>query len=85
MSFTVLWQPRATKDLRRLDATTQRRVLAAVRSLAETERGDVVHLTDSDPPEYRLRVGAYRVRFRLDRATSTLLVLRVLPRDQAYR
>ena len=85
MSLELLWQPRAEKDLARLDGQAQRRVIRAVHVLAETERGDVVRLTDIVPPEFRLRVGDWRVRFRIDRAAATLIVLRVLPRDRAYR
>jgi mRNA-degrading endonuclease RelE of RelBE toxin-antitoxin system len=44
-----------------------------------------VLLTDVTPPEYRLRVGAWRVRFRVDRQAGALIVLRVLPRGKAYR
>lgn len=36
-----------------------------------------------DPPEFRLRVGDFRVRFPVDDAT--LRVLRVLNRKGAYR
>jgi len=85
LSLTPLWQPRAEKDLARLDGKLQRRVVEAVRALAETERGDVVRLIGVEPPEFRLRVGDLRVRFRIDRATAALVVLRVLPRDRAYR
>jgi mRNA-degrading endonuclease RelE of RelBE toxin-antitoxin system len=37
------------------------------------------------PLEWRLRTGSYRIRFHLDFPTGTLEVLRVLPRDKAYR
>jgi mRNA-degrading endonuclease RelE of RelBE toxin-antitoxin system len=36
-----------------------------------------------DPPEYRLRVGDYRVRFHLE--DEALRVLRVRNRREAYR
>jgi len=43
----------------------------------------VKRLQGIDPPEYRLRVGDYRVRFHLDDAT--VQVLRVRNRREAYR
>jgi mRNA-degrading endonuclease RelE of RelBE toxin-antitoxin system len=43
----------------------------------------LVRLRGSD--ELRLRVGDWRVRLRLDPATRTIVVLRVLPRGRAYR
>lgn len=85
MSLGVVWQSRAEKDLGRLDGSVQRRVIAAVTSFADTERGDVVQLRGVQPPEYRLRVGDWRVRFSIDRDAGRLHVLRVLPRDKAYR
>lgn len=85
MSLGVVWQARAEKDLGRLDPGVQRRVIAAVAAFAESERGDIVRLRDVHPPEYRLRVGDWRVRFAIDREARRLRVLRVLPRDRAYR
>lgn len=85
MSLGVVWQARAEKDLGRLDAGVQRRVIASVTSFADSERGNIVRLAGLHPPEYRLRVGDWRVRFRIDREAGSLQVLRVLPRDKAYR
>jgi mRNA interferase RelE/StbE len=77
--------PRAIRDLERLDATMRRRVFAALDRLAETEQGDVTRLQGVRPPEWRLRVGDWRVRFVFNYATRTIEVLRVLPRGPAYR
>ncbi|MBA4158037.1 MAG: type II toxin-antitoxin system RelE/ParE family toxin [Gemmatimonadetes bacterium] len=80
----IEWQPRALKDLSRLDKAARARISAALDRLAATGHGDVTKLTDVDPPEYRLRVGNWRVRFARDPAADTLSVLRILPRDKAY-
>ena len=45
--------------------------------------GDVVKLSGRE--EWRLRVGDWRVRLRLDRDQLAVVVLRVLPRGRAYR
>jgi mRNA-degrading endonuclease RelE of RelBE toxin-antitoxin system len=73
------------RDLQRLDRQVEERVRRAVRQLAETEQGDVTRLQGADPPQWRLRVGDWRVRFRFNRETGELLVQRVLPRGRAYR
>ena len=78
------WQPRALKDLARLDERMQQRIITAMERFASTGQGDVVRLTDVQPPEFRLRVGDWRVRFTQDPASRTIFVLRVLPRDKAY-
>jgi len=84
MKWRVEWTPRALKDLRKLDPQTQARIVSAVDRYAETGIGDVVRLTDVHPPEWRLRVGDWRVRFYMDPARAVLVILRVLPRDKAY-
>jgi mRNA-degrading endonuclease RelE of RelBE toxin-antitoxin system len=71
--------------LKRLDRPAQRRVVDAVEHFARTGEGDVVRLVDVAPPEYRLRVGDWRVRFARDDEHRLLHVLRVLPRGKAYR
>ena len=50
-----------------------------------TGEGDVVRLVDVEPPEYRLRVGDWRVRFAREDEHRLLHVLRVMPRGKAYR
>jgi mRNA interferase RelE/StbE len=44
--------------------------------------GDVKHLTHATP-EYRLRVGDYRVLFQIE--GTTLVIYRVVHRREAYR
>ena len=80
----VDWTDPATRDLRRLDRTTFRRVTRAIVSFAETGHGDVVKLHGREP-EWRLRVGDWRVRFTFADGGETLRVLRVRHRREAYR
>ena len=84
MSLRVDWTPRALRDLSRLDRPTRSRIVAAVLKLAETSHGDVVKLAGKQPPEYRLRVGGWRVRFAWDQALGILLILHVFKRGQGY-
>lgn len=60
-----------------------RRVKLAVERFANTGLGDVKKLQGVDPPEYRLRVGDYRVRFH--QQGDTIRVRRVRNRREAYR
>ena len=85
MTWTIEWSDRARRDLRRLDRQMAQRAIAAVERLAETEHGDVKRLEHVDPPEWRLRVGDWRVRFAFNYGTRAIEVLRVLPRGRAYR
>jgi len=75
----------AARDLRRLDRPIRMRVLDALERLtAPHPTGDVRALT-GHPGQYRLRVGDWRVRYKLKSDHQQLIVLRVLPRGRAYR
>ncbi len=84
MSRRLVWAPRALHDLKRLDRQSATRALTAMERYAATEHGSVKQLTGIRPPLFSLRIGAYRVLFRLG-ADDTLDVLRVLHRREAYR
>lgn len=84
MSLSVDWTPRAQRDLTRLDRPVRERIVAAVLRLAETSQGDVIKLTGKQPPEYRLRVGGWRVRFAWDQGSGVLVILHVFNRNQGY-
>ena len=84
MSLRLEWTPRAQRDLGRLDRLTRARIVAAVLKLAETRQGDVIKLSGKNPPEYRLRVGGWRIRFAWDQASDTLTILHVFKRGQGY-
>ncbi|HVT19619.1 MAG TPA: type II toxin-antitoxin system RelE/ParE family toxin [Thermoanaerobaculia bacterium] len=84
MSFEVLWQPSALRDLARLDRPIQQRILDAVKRLAQTGQGDVKLLHGKNPREYRLRVGGWRVRFARQEADGQMIILHVFRRGQGY-
>lgn len=67
-----------------MERRIRERILAALERLAETGRGDVVKIQGRDP-EWRLRVGDYRVRPTFEFQTQTIRVLRVRHRREAYR
>ena len=79
----IEWTETALEDMAALDKGIARRVKQAVERFADTGAGSVKRLQAIDPPEYRLRVGDYRVRFHLD--DETVRVLRVRNRREAYR
>jgi mRNA-degrading endonuclease RelE of RelBE toxin-antitoxin system len=79
----IEWTEAALEDMAALDKGIARRVKQAVERFAETGAGNMKRLQAVAPPEYRLRVGDYRVRFHL--ADETVQVLRVRNRREAYR
>lgn len=79
----IEWTGTAIDDIARLDQGIARRVKQSIERFAETGAGNVKRLQGFDPPEYRLRVGDYRVRFHL--GGEILRILRVRNRREAYR
>ena len=73
----------ARAEVRRIDRETAMRIPEGLARFLFTEEGDVKVLTDSDPKEYRLRAGDYRVRFY--NPGDTLQILSVRHRREAYR
>ncbi|MCG3126455.1 MAG: hypothetical protein CHACPFDD_01291 [Phycisphaerae bacterium] len=83
MGIRVLIMPSAERDLRDMDVVVARRVAAKLRAIESAGRvvGDVKRLT-GQPPRFRLRVGDYRVLFKV--AENTIQVFRIVHRREAY-
>jgi mRNA interferase RelE/StbE len=81
MTYSIELKPRAVKDLDAFDRTTARRILVKIRGLETDLAGDVKRLTDFTP-EYRLRVGDYRVLFEVE--GDRVIIYRVKHRSRAY-
>ena len=79
----IEWTETALDDMAGLDKGIARRVKQSVERFAETGAGNVKRLQGIDPPEFRLRVGDYRVRFQ--QYDDTMRILRVRNRREAYR
>jgi mRNA interferase RelE/StbE len=83
MKYTVGFKPKAIKDLRHLQKQDATRVADALERLADGLSGDVKQLTNHSP-EYRLRVGQYRVLFEIE-DENRIAVYRIVHRREAYR
>jgi mRNA interferase RelE/StbE len=77
----IEFKPRAVKDLDALERPTARRILEKIRDLENGLVGDVKRLTNFTP-EYRLRVGDYRVLFEIE--GERVIIYRVKHRSRAY-
>ena len=80
-TYQIEFKPRAIKDLDDLPSRARERVLQKIEGLSDNLAGDVKHLTNFTP-EYRLRVGDYRVLFEIE--DTIVVVYRVVHRKDAY-
>ncbi len=83
MGTGVIWSDRAKAQLRAIDQPTALRILQVLARYLDTGEGDVKRLQDIEPPEFRLRVGDYRVRFHHD--GHVIRISAVKHRREAYR
>jgi mRNA-degrading endonuclease RelE of RelBE toxin-antitoxin system len=83
MGKRIEWTDAARSDVRRIDRTSAMQILEGMARFLLTQEGDVKLLRDSDPREYRLRVGDYRIRFQ--DLGDTIQILSVRHRREAYR
>ena len=82
MKYNIEFKPRAVKDIATFPSRIQARILARIEEMSNTLSGDVKRLTDS-APEYRLRVGEYRVLFEIE--GKAIIIYRIRHRREAYR
>lgn len=82
--YTLIYDRRIEKDLRRVEKEQRLRMLARLESLTVNPRSPQVEkLAGSEG--YRLRVGDYRVLFTIDDRAQTITVYRIRHRREAYR
>jgi mRNA interferase RelE/StbE len=83
MPQRIFFDHAAKAQIRDLDKDTAMRILDALDRLQESGKGDIKKLRGFDPPEYRLRVGEYRVRYR--HQNGSYWIVAVTTRGRAYR
>lgn len=79
--YLVELMPKAIKDLKALPKSEAKKIVEKIRSLEKGLNGDIKKLTNFTP-EYRLRVGNYRVLFEIEE--QRILVYRIKHRKEAY-
>ncbi|MCX5933477.1 MAG: type II toxin-antitoxin system RelE/ParE family toxin [Pseudanabaena sp. LacPavin_0818_WC45_MAG_42_6] len=82
MKYGIEFKPKAIKDFRSLPKQIQDKIFEKIQLMENDLAGDVKKLTNFTP-EYRLRVGNYRVLFEIE--DENIVIYRVKPRDKAYQ
>ncbi len=82
MQYEIRFKPRALKDGKKIPKRELDRIFEKVEALQDDLTGDVKHLTDFHP-EYRLRVGDYRVLFEVE--GNQVVIYRIRHRKDVYR
>jgi mRNA interferase RelE/StbE len=82
MKYGIEFKPKAIKDFRSLPKQIQDKIFEKIQLMENDLAGNVKKLTNFTP-EYRLRVGNYRVLFEIE--DENIVIYRVKPRDKAYQ
>jgi len=79
----INWQPKALRQLRRIDAHAGKQIRAAVSTeLLDLSKARNVKALTNHEYGYRLRVGNYRVFFDFDGAVRIVSIEQVSKRDE---
>ena len=82
MQYEIQIKPQAIKDGKRIPKKELRKIFAKIDGLKDGLQGNVRRLTNFTP-EYRLRVGNYRVLFEIE--TDVVMIYRIMHRREAYK
>ena len=82
MRYSVQFKPKAVRDIEGMPSRIQTRILAQIEEMSNDLKGDVKKLTHL-MPEYRLRVGDYRVLFEIEE--RMIVIYRIRHCREAYR
>jgi len=79
--YWVELKPKAIRDLHGLPRSEARKILEKIKNLEQGLAGDIKKLTNFTP-EYRMRIGSYRVLFEIEE--NKIIIYRINHRKEAY-
>jgi len=83
--YQVILSRSAEKALTDLQATTRKRVIKALEELAQDPRPPGARKMKGEETSWRVRVGSFRIVYRVDDDARTVLVTMIAHRREAYR
>ncbi len=83
--YSILYDPKALKELSKLDKPTARRIITAINRLSSEPRPAGVRALVGFPGLYRIRASDYRIIYTVKDLELIVLVLRVAHRSVVYR
>jgi len=82
MKYRIEFKPRALKDSRKISKVQLAHIFEQIENISDGLKGDVKRLTNFTP-EYRLRVGDYRILFEIE--GEKLIIYRIRHSKDAYK
>ena len=85
MDFRVEWKKSTRKELRKLPANIEERIVGAVEGLAENPFPHGVEKLSGSQHAYRIRLGDYRIVYEVVIELKLIEIQRVRHRKDVYR
>ncbi len=82
MKYKIEFKPRALKDCRKIPKSQLTHIFEQIETMSGGLKGNVKQLTNFTP-EYRLKVGDYRILFEIEE--EQLIIYRIRHRKEAYK
>jgi len=83
--YAVQYDPRAVKELTKLDRQVARRIATAIERLGADPRPPGSRVLAGHPDLWRIRIGDYRVIYTIKDAELIVLALSIAHRSSIYR
>ncbi len=84
-SYSVIWTPKAKKQLKSLPSSVLKPLLSAVNALADNPYPQGCRKLVGYENSYRIRQGDYRAVYRVENQRLIVMVVRVGHRKEVYR
>jgi len=85
MSYRVEFAASALREFRALERPIQRRIATCIDELAANAFPPDVKKLQGAPDHYRIRVGDYRVIYRVEKKRVTIILVKIGHRREVYR
>lgn len=85
MRYTVEFTTSALQEFRALDRQIQRRVSSRIAKLCEDPFPAGVKKLQGEPKHFRIRVGDYRIIYRVDGQRVVIVIVQIGHRREVYR
>ena len=85
MRYALEFTTSALREFRALDAQLQRRLTAKITQLCEDPFPSGVKKLQGEPDHFRIRVGDYRIIYRVDGRRVVIVIVQIGHRREVYR
>jgi len=84
-SYEIVWKNSAEKDLRSISRQQIPRIIRAIELLYSNPFPPRSHKLKGSDRDYRIRIGNYRILYRVDTKTKIIVIYHIRHRRETYQ